>query len=187
MDRLTASNFKEFYTCYYDRCFLFAKSYVHDDLVAEDIASESLIKLWKMSEMEAISNPSTLLFVIIKNKALDHLKHERIKQNVLTSISAEAQRELDIRISTLEANNPNNIFSEDIQSILRVTLAKLPPQTRAIFEMSRYKNISRKAIATHFNISAKGVDYHLSIALSRLRENLKDYFVIILSFLINVY
>lgn len=187
MHFLNASNFKDFYTSYYDRCFLFAKSYVHDDLVAEDIASEALIQLWKMSEAEEITKPSTLLFVIIKNKALDHLKHEKVKQNALSSISAEAQRELDIRISTLEANDPQKIFSKDIQSIVANTIAKLPKQTRTIFEMSRFKNIPRQAIADKIGISTKGVDYHISVALSYLKENLKDYFVIVLPFLINLF
>ena len=35
------------YTHYYKKAFLFTKSFVHDEHVAEDIVSESLIKLWE--------------------------------------------------------------------------------------------------------------------------------------------
>lgn len=168
---------------YYDRCFLFAKSYVHNDLVAEDIASETLIKLWELSEIEEIESPSRLLFVILRNKALDYLKHEKIKQSALESMSTYADRELEIRISTLEASNPDKIFADDIQNILHTTMAALPEQTRKIFEMSRFKDVSKKDIADQFEISVKGVDYHISKALSSLRENLKDYFPIFLFFL----
>ncbi|MDH6307091.1 RNA polymerase sigma-70 factor (ECF subfamily) [Dysgonomonas sp. PFB1-18] len=185
MDSLNSSNYKTFYVTYYDRCFLFAKSYVHNDLVAEDIASETLIKLWELSTIEEIENPSRLLFVILKNKALDYLKHEKIKQSALESMSTSADRELEIRISTLEASNPDKIFADDIQNILRATIATLPEQTQKIFEMSRFKDVSKKDIADHFGISVKGVDYHISKALSSLRENLKDYFPIFLLLFIN--
>jgi RNA polymerase sigma-70 factor, Bacteroides expansion family 1 len=187
MDSLNSSNYKKFYTIYYDRCFLFAKSYVHNDLVAEDIASEALIKLWELSEIKEIENPLKLLFVVLRNKALDYLKHEKIKSEALLSMSDWAKRELEIRISTLEASNPDKIFSNDIQEILRKTIAGLPEQTRMIFEMSRSKNMSKTDIAEYYNISIKGVDYHISKALASLRENLKDYFPIALFFYFNLF
>lgn len=185
MDSLNTSNYKKFYTIYYDKCFLFAKSYVHNDLVAEDIASEALIKLWELSEIEEIENPSRLLYIILRNRALDYLKHEKIKNEALASISAHANRELEIRISTLEASDPDKIFSKDIQDIIHTTISELPEQTRVIFEMSRFKNIQKKEIADHFKITIKGVDYHISKALASLRESLKDYFPILLFLLIN--
>lgn len=185
MDNLSSSNFKEFYVTYYDRCFMFAKSYVHDDLVAEDIVSETLIKLWELSKLEDIINPHRLLYVMLKNKALDCLKHEKVKQDALISISAYSKRELEIRISTLEASNPDKIFASDIRKILQSTISNLPEQTRTIFEMSRFKNMQKREIAEYFNISVKGVDYHISKALSLLRENLRDYFPLFLYLLIN--
>lgn len=184
MENLNSSNYKKFYTTYYDKCFLFAKSYVHNDLVAEDIASEALIKLWELSEIKEVDNPSRLLYVILRNKALDYLKHEKIRQDALISISDLAKRELEIRISTLEASDPDKIFSSDIQEILRTTMSTLPEQTRIIFEMSRFKNMPKQDIADYFGITVKGVDYHISKTLSALRENLKDYFPILLFFLI---
>lgn len=187
MDNLNSSNFKKFYTFYFNRCFLFAKSYVHNDLVAEDITSEALIRLWELSENEEIEKPSRLLYTVLKNKALDYLKHEKIKQNALLSISTDTMRELEIRISTLEASNPDKIFRNDIQEIIETTISSLPRQTRLIFEMSRFENIPKKEIADYFNITTKGVDYHISRAISLLRESLKDYFPIILYLMVNIF
>lgn len=176
MDRLDTLNFKDIYILHYDRCFLFTKSYVHDDQAAEDITSESLIKLWELSKEREIENPLRLLYTILKNKSLDYLRHERVKNEALESMSARARRELEIRISTLEAGNPDKIFAGDIQEILRATILGLPGQTREVFEMHRFKNMSKKEIADHFNISVKGVDYHISRSLAALKESLKDYF-----------
>lgn len=54
MNKMEEHFFNEIYTCYYKKSFYFAKSYVHDDLVAEDIASESLIKLWEKLKTESM-------------------------------------------------------------------------------------------------------------------------------------
>lgn len=159
---------------------MFAKSYVHNDLVAEDIASEALIKLWELADGEEIENPSRLLYVILKNKALDYLKHEKVKQRTLEAISTGAMRELEIRISTLEASNPDKIFDSDIQEIYRKAILSLPQQTRMIFEMYRFDNIPKNEIADYYNITVKGVDYHIAKATSFLKESLKDYFPLFL-------
>jgi RNA polymerase sigma-70 factor (ECF subfamily) len=182
MDREKSLGFKGFYTTYYNRCFLFAKSYVHDGWAAEDIASEALIKIWEISQAEETDNLKTLLFTIVKHKALDYLKHEAIRTEAIAQLSDKGRRELEIRISTLEACNPEIIFASNIQDIIQSTLAGLPEQTRKIFEMNRFQNRSKKEIAEMYNISIKGVDYHLSKALKSLRENLKDYFPVFLFF-----
>lgn len=180
MDNSKEVEFKKIYTAYYKRSLLFAKSYVHDDWAAEYIASGALVKLWELYQEKTIDNPKYILFTILRNKALDYLKHQNIKENTLSAISEYGKRELQIRISTLEATNPDKIFANDIQRIVRETLNKLPEQTQRVFEMSRFQNLSKKEIGETLGISVKGVDYHISKALKCLRENLQDYFPIIL-------
>lgn len=83
--------------------------------------------------------------------------------------------ELSLRISTLEACSPNDIFSNEIERIVRQTLYQLPQQTRQAFILSRFKEMSNREIAETLNISVKGVEYHISKALKALRVALKDY------------
>lgn len=180
MESLKVTKFEHFYAAYYKQCLLFAKSYVHDDWVAEDISSGALIKLWEMSREKTVDNPKVILFTILKNKALDYLKHQNIKESVLSSLSDIGQRELEIRISTLEASNPEKVFDEDIQHIIRQSFNKLTKQTREIFKMSRIENLSRKEISDKIGISVKGVDYHISKVLKLLKYELRNYFPIIL-------
>lgn len=182
MDKVKSAGFRNFYHQYYDRCFFFAKSYVFDDWVAEDIASESLIKIWELSKTKEIDNPKILLFTILKHKSLDYLKHETVKQNALANLSEYGKRELEIRTSTLEASDPKKIFASDIRQIIQHTLNNLPEQTRTVFEMNRFQNLPKKEIAEHLGITVKGVDYHISKALKHLRENLKDYLPALLFF-----
>ena len=175
MSNAIVNSFNEIYTSYYKKSFFFAKSYVHDDLAAEDIASESLIKLWEKLKTEKIDYIAPLILTILKNKALDYLKHEEVKRTAFESMVDWHQQELSIRISTLESCDPNEIFSDEVESIIRETLKLLPEQTRRIFLLSRFENKSNKEIAEQMGVSIKGVEYHISKALKALRITLKDY------------
>lgn len=176
MSNVIVNSFNEIYTSYYKKSFFFAKSYVHDDLAAEDIASESLIKLWEKLKTEKIDHYiEPLLLTILKNKALDYLKHEEVKHAAFESMADWHQQELSIRISTLESCDPNEIFSDEVESIIQETLKSLSDQTRQVFLLSRFENKSNKEIAEQMGISVKGVEYHISKALKELRITLKDY------------
>lgn len=167
--------FNDIYARYYVKLSRFAKLYVRNDQVAEDIATESMIKLWKLMEKETVEKPLPLLLTIMKHKSLDYLKQqESVSAHIENEIEWQ-QQELAIRISTLEACNPENIFSEEIRTILVKTLQELPPQTRKVFMMSRFEQKSGKEIAEMLGITVKGVDYHIAKALKALRISLKDY------------
>lgn len=169
------NSFNEIYTSYYKKSFFFVKSYVHDDLAAEDIASESLIKLWEKLKTEEIDYVEPLLLTILKNKALDYLKHEEVKRNALESMADWHLQELTVRISSLESCDPNEIFSHEVEKIIRETLNSLSEQTRQAFLLSRFEHKSNKEIAELMGVSVKGVEYHITKALKALRISLKDY------------
>ena len=169
------NSFNEIYSIYYKKSYLYVKSYVHDDMAAEDIVSDSLIKLWTRMKHEVVDPIDPFLFSILKNSALDYLKHQAIKRDVHDSIMNTMNRELEIRTSSLESSNPDEIFSSEIKEILEDTLQLLPKKTREIFLMSRFENKSHKEIAKLYGISVKGVDYHILQAVSQLRKGLKDY------------
>lgn len=169
------TDFESLYKQYYKRAFLFTKSYVHDELAAEDIASEALIKLWEQLRREQIRSTEAFLLTMLRNKALDYLKHEAIKENALQEIENIYKEELDLRISMLEACDPEAIFTEEIHQIIQSTLVQFPEQTRLIFEMSRFGNKSNKEIAAELGLTVKSIEYHITKVLKALRVNLKDY------------
>lgn len=176
--------FNTIYTQYYAKSFRFANLYVRNDLVAEDIATESLVKLWEVMKKETVEKPQALLLTILKHKSLDYLKTQTHEKEMLDAMVEWQQRELVIRISTLEACDPESVFSDEIRLIMDDTLKKLPDQTRKVFMMSRFEQKSGKEIAEELGITVKGVDYHIAKALKALRVSLKDYLPLIY-FLLN--
>lgn len=175
MNPSLTDTFNKIYQTYYRKSYLYAKSYVHDDLVAEDIASEALIKLWEKMKESPIDYIEPLLVTILKNKSLDYLKHLEIERHTFDKMADWEKKEIAIRISSLEACEPYEIFSGEIQQIVSRTLQGLSEQTRKIFILSRFENKSNKEVALQMNISVKAVEYHISKAIKSLRIALKDY------------
>lgn len=171
-------NNKEFNLIYernYRRSFLFVKSYVHDDMVAEDIVIDSLVSYWKTLTSNNAEVSEALLLVILKNKSLDYLRSEQVRLSTIENLLESKNRELNMRISTLEACNPNEIFSKEIKLIIQQTLQALPKQTSQIFIMSRFKNMTVKEIAEKTGLTVKGVEYHITKSIKAMRIGLKDY------------
>lgn len=180
----SANSFNAVYTAYYRKSFLFVKSYVHDELVAEDIVSESLIKLWERMKLQPVEHVNSFLFTILKNGALDHLKHEAVERKTFEMLNEKLDREHEIRVSVLQACDPNEIFSTEIQQIIQATLATLPEKSRKIFMMSRFEDKTNKEIADIFDITVKGVDYHIALTIKALRISLKDYLPVLFYLLV---
>lgn len=177
----TMDLFSRFFQENREKFLTFAYSYLRDRAEAEDVLMESMIALWENRERwEEGSNLHALLLTIIKNKALNLLEHKQIRLRAEEDIDSHSRRELDLRISTLKACEPEQIFNTEIQHIVHKALEQMPQQSRTIFMLSRYQNLPNKQIAEQLNISLKTVEAHITKALRILRLELKDYLASIL-------
>ena len=98
----------------------------------------------------------------IKHKFINYLQHIQVREDASEHLKNHAEWELNTRISTLEACNPEELFTAEAQEIVNKTLATLPEQTRRIFIMSRYENKPHKEIAETLGMTTKGVEYIIS-------------------------
>ena len=83
---------------------------------------------------------------------------------------------------TLEACEPEFLFSEELRKIATETIDSLPSLSKEIFIRSRYENQSNKEIAEALGLSIKSIEYHITKALKILRKMLIDYFPLWLFF-----
>ena len=170
-------SFNQLFTDYKGRFVHFANTYVGDSMVAEDIAIESLMYYWEnRGKLAPDSNVPAYILTVIKHKCLNYLQRLRTREEIDEYLKDCDTWELNLRIATLEACNPEKLFSDELQSLVDKALESLPEQTRDIFVRSRYNNQSHKEIAVALGISTKTVEFHITKALKVLRVALKDYF-----------
>ena len=169
-------DFNNVFNEYYDCFILFALGYVKETQIAEDFVSEAFTAFWEnRDQLLPNTNPQAYILTIIKNKCLNHLQHVQIRQRAEKELNKHAEWLLSVSINTLEACDPDFIFSDEIKQIVNSALDKLPKKTRQIFILNRYQGLTYKEIAEKMNLSVKTIEFHISKALCRLRFSLKDF------------
>ncbi len=176
--------FNQLFTDYYGLFVRFANTYIQDNAIAEDIAVESIMYYWENRHtLASDSNIYAYILEAIKHKCLNHLRHLRVREDVEQRMQEHQQRVNSLLIATLEACDPQELFSDEVQRLLDEALGMMSEKTRRIFIMSRYENKTYPEIAEQFSLSVKSVEFHISKALKILRVQLKDYYMIMLLFL----
>lgn len=171
---------REDFTTLFERCrkpfTQFAYSYMRDWEVAEDIFSEAMVQYWmKRDELDVDTNPRAYILTLVKHLSLNYLRHQQVRITVEEELSQSMEREQAFRIRTLQDCDPQELFSEELQQLVRQTLQQLPEQTRLIFFKSRLEGKRNGEIAEEMGLSVKSVEYHITQALKALRKQLKDY------------
>ena len=184
-DRPTAlsvkENFDSIYINNFSRLFLFAKEYVLFDEEAENIVQDIFLMLWEKREALRVDVSLTAyLFTLVKNKCIDFLRHQMVEQMYSENVKHEYNEELNVKLFALESFDHNFSSEEDIETLLRNAIDKLPEKCRLIFIKSRIEGKKYKEIAEELNLSVNTVEGQISIALKKLREELKDYLPLLL-------
>ena len=175
-EKADIKRFNNIFVTHRDRYIRFAYSYTYNQETAEDLVTESLMYYWEnRHRLEEVKDIPLYILVTLKNKCLDYLQRERTWNNIAENLLSNKEWELQMRISRLEACDPETLFSNEVQEIVNQALAKLPEKSRHIFIMSRYEGKNYQTIAKETNLSVKSIEFHISKALNLLRKELKDY------------
>ena len=171
-------NFNKLYNDYYQQFVYFAMGYVRDETKAQDFVSDAFAAYWECKDtLLTDTNAPGYILTIVRNKCLNYLQHKKVKLKAIEELTDHAQWVLNTKINTLEACNPDKIFSQEIQQIIEDTINKQPQRTAQIFRMSRFEQLSHREIAEMLKLSTKSIEYHISKVLSELRIQLKDFII----------
>lgn len=159
--------FDAVYRHYFRRLCAFCSQYVSEQEEIEEIVQETMLWLWENRHtlMEDLTL-KTLLFTIVKNKALNRLTHFEIKRKVHQEIVDKYESEFD---------DPDFYLGNELFRLYEEALRQLPKEYREAYEMNRNQRLTHKEIAGKLNISPQTVNYRIGQALKLLRIALKDY------------
>lgn len=142
--------------------------YLHDRNAVEDLVQDFFVTLWiDSSRLQINSLFKSYLFTGIKNRCLDFQKHHKVTEKYKSFI-------------LFAAENENNSFDDfliesELRQAIEISLSKLPPRCREIFELSRLNSLSNNQIAVQLGISKRTVELQISNSLKILRKELVDY------------
>jgi RNA polymerase sigma-70 factor (ECF subfamily) len=160
--------FEIVYDRYYIGIFYFARRWVRDEKVAEDITVDTFLKLWeRFSSFTSLSHVQSFLHVTAKNACLNHLRsrsrrlaHHRDLAYILA---------LEQQVGPVEQDITAQIYDH-----IHKEIERLPPQVRRVFQLSYIDGLSNQAIAEQLQINNQSVRNHKTNALKYLRMALLE-------------
>lgn len=157
---------------------LLAYSYVRNDTVAEDIVSDCFLRLWEHKDKLDPQKGDYRMYIvqIIKNACYEYIRMNSIHSKIQNHIQGHKERQLQISLRSLENHEIEaNLFSNDVEKIIRRELDKMPELRRVIFSDSRFGLMTHKEISDKYQIPARRVTWEITKALETLKIALKDY------------
>ena len=177
------NEFKRLYADHRFRFVRFANSYLRDWAASEDIVTDAMMQYWEhRAELGPCPNVPAYVLAIVRNRCLNHLRHAVVRDGYSQAMREYYEWDLNTRIATLEACDPAELDSGELQELIDRTLEMLPPKTREMFLLSRADGKTFAEIAGICGVSVKTVEYHIGKALKLFHRELKDYFPIFLLF-----
>jgi RNA polymerase sigma factor (sigma-70 family) len=151
-----------FHAEYAKLCRISAR-FVHDRGLAEQIVSESFLKVWRRRDDVDWSRPFPYLYRVVINECKDALE------------AAGRQRDTATKVAVLDLVPRQRTAADDVAPVVAGTasvveqLAKLPMQQRTAVILRVYEDLPEADVAAIMGISVGSVKSHYSRAMSALR------------------
>jgi len=167
IDRFRAGSLEDFqcvYELYYDTMFAFAYNLIRNEAEAQDMTTETFIKLWRLhANFESLNNIKAFLYVTNRNACLDTLRFLQKQRLVHKEVGYLVGQEGEIKNEMIDAE----VFSE-----LNQKIEGLPDKCRKIFKLIYYNNLSTAEVAEEMGISNQNVLNQKARAIQILRSGL---------------
>ncbi len=168
------SVFEAFFEAYRKRVFGTALKMLKSPTEAEEIVQDVFLSIWQSrGRLGKINDPEAYLFTITHNAIFTRLKKASRDQKFLNAILHHIALKQNITEETIAAHETGKLISETIQ--------QLPPQQRAVYELSKLEGLSYNEIAERMHLSPNTVRNHLAESVKTIRLVLKKWSVFIIT------
>jgi RNA polymerase sigma-70 factor (ECF subfamily) len=145
----------------------FAQAYVTSSDVAEDLAQDVFVALWRTrNSIEPRGGAKAYLYASVRNRALNWLRGRDREARRVAIIGLHLQSQPPLPDDDLEAG--------EMAAAIRRAVQALPERARACLLLSREAGLSYEQIAATLHVSPRTVEVHIGRALRQLRSSLAD-------------
>ncbi|WBL26706.1 RNA polymerase sigma-70 factor [Zunongwangia sp. HGR-M22] len=159
--------YKKLFDSLWEPLYRHTQSIVMDEHAAKDILQEIWIDYWNRKTTISPINIRAYLFQAAKYKSLNYLRNTKFNKVHVEALDQFIQED-EFSIDGLEKDKL-------LGKILEDAINNLPERCKAIFKMSRMEGYTNDEIAQSLNISKRSVENQISIALKKLRVDLKGH------------
>lgn len=150
---------------YQPKLVYFFAGFVHDDEVAQDLSQDLFFNLWnnrmKLSDVRSFQS---YIYQMARNVLYNYYDRSLVREKY-----SEEKAVIPLVIDDME----EQVFANELQTLINLKVDQMPSQRQQIFRMSRVEGLSNEEIAIRLKISKRTVENHLTTALADLRKMLK--------------
>lgn len=165
---------------YFKALAVYAKKYLNDLDLAQDIVQEVFVKFYEQrNTMMVHTSLKALLYQSVRNRCLDHIRSQQTRsthhENILTMSKGADIDAVDF------------MEQVELEEKIHRSIADLPDQCQVIFKLSRLDGKRNQEIADELNLSKRTVETQISNALKRLRKDIFSYLKVLIIMLLEFF
>ena len=176
---ITLENFERLYSEYKPRFIIIARSYIRNNMAAEDIVTGSFLHFWE-DKLNITTTIQAYILGSVKHGCLEWLRNQKNRLKIQQQIHTTAYRSIKAKITVLESTNPEASFTAEIKSIIESQINKMPEPMRQIFLYNRFEGKTYQEIAEITGFNVRNVTANIQRALAIMRIALNDYLIILI-------
>ena len=158
---------------YRDRLMNFVYRFVNDYEQSEDIAQETLIKLYTHKNYyKKIDKFSTWIYNIAANKAKSELRKKKSRK--VTNLSQMSTQEKEYELPADQPDTDQAIESEFIEKRIQAAIQKLPLHFKTVTILRDIQELSYEEISKIVDVPLGTVKSRINRARLQLQKELKD-------------
>lgn len=168
----STAQFQKVFEAHYISLCLFAEKYVVDSNLAADIVQDSFLSLWEhRKEFFYIYQIKSFLYITIKNKALNEIKHQKVVDSYYAKI-IEKSKDWFFR---------DNVIEQETYRILCSAIEKLPRRAKQVMKLT-LKGYTNKEMAEEIHVSSETIHSVKKSAYKKLRGLISKDAIILITF-----
>jgi RNA polymerase sigma-70 factor, ECF subfamily len=148
--------------------------YVHNNAVAEDLAQDVFLRVYRSRNYKPSAKFRTWLFCIATNVALNWIRDER-HASAMLRLDEEPERGKRREVRAWSPNVEESLVREATLASIRAAIAALPEKQRAAVLMHKYEDMDYREIAQVLDCSVSAVKSLLWRAYDTLRAELAHF------------
>lgn len=158
-NRLSKEQFETIYKTYYHRLYYYSLQIIKEEETAKDIINDVFEKIWSQRNKLSEDTMSSYLYVIVRNKCIDYLRHKYIEQQYAELYD----------IIVFDDSEDYELYEERLLQIEKV-IESLGEPTKSIFTKCYFDNKKYAEVAQEYGISSSGVKKHIMKVLGLIRK-----------------
>lgn len=160
--------FERLFFRYYSELCAYANTYVQHAEDAEELVEDLFVWLWEhRAGWDAHTSVRQYLYSAVRNRALKHLRHARVRLRVYESTATSSAPP---GMGSPPATPDEELTARELAKLVDSTIRALPDRCREAFDLSRAHGLTHAEIAHVMGISVSTVEKHVVRAVAELRD-----------------